>query len=263
MRRPRKGEKVERFRTGVAKHDAAPLKERIQRWASAVDLQLEDPLDELPCLSYRQQDICDPLIAIARVAGPDWPARTVSALTTLFAGSVADETSHPLMLLEDIREIFHRRGGSSIASIALAAELVAMEGRPWADLERGRPITPNSIARLLRPFHVSPRTVRIGTSTPKGYAWADFGDVWSRYSEDPGTSGATTPQAAQVLAGPPVCERNPELGDVGSEHVFNPHESSSVAAVAAKSPGGAIPDSFRPATGRADFSTVVDDTEWL
>ena len=65
---------------------------------------------------------------------------------------------------------------------ALLQTLHANEQRPWATWTRGRPITPHQLSRLLGPFGIpSPRTIRIGPKTGKGYRFDDFADAFSRY----------------------------------------------------------------------------------
>jgi Protein of unknown function (DUF3631) len=55
------------------------------------------------------------------------------------------------MLLGDIKTAFNDRKTDRLFSADVCETLVAMEGRPWADW-RGRQLTPNQLARLLKPF---------------------------------------------------------------------------------------------------------------
>jgi hypothetical protein len=53
---------------------------------------------------------------------------------------------------------------------------------PWATWTRGRPITAHQVSKLLGPFGIpSPRTIRIGSRTNKGYRFDDFTDAFPRY----------------------------------------------------------------------------------
>jgi hypothetical protein len=69
-----------------------------------------------------------------------------------------------------------------------------MEERPWA--ERGpsrRPITPSQLAKLLKPFDIAPRNIRLDAIV-KGYLLSDFAEVWARYFTLTGSSDlAATP----------------------------------------------------------------------
>jgi hypothetical protein len=56
----------------------------------------------------------------------------------------------------------------------------------WAEWGRARkPISTHQLAKLLRRFHVSPHTIRVGDETPRGYYLADFAEAFSRYLPEP------------------------------------------------------------------------------
>jgi len=42
-------------------------------------------------------------------------------------------------------------------------------------------MTPAGIARLLKPFGISPETIRVGEDTAKGYRLSAFEDAFARY----------------------------------------------------------------------------------
>jgi putative DNA primase/helicase len=83
-------------------------------------------------MSDRQQDISEPLAAIADLAGGEWPSRMRDALLELFGASSADG-SIGVQLLRDIRSVFEEKGVERIASADLAAALCEIEGQPWAE----------------------------------------------------------------------------------------------------------------------------------
>ena len=63
---------------------------------------------------------------------------------------------------------------------------------PWAEYRGGKPITKAQIARLLKPFGVSPGTIRLDDGhTPKGYYLTAFSDAFARYLPN---QNATNPQ---------------------------------------------------------------------
>jgi len=79
-------------------------------------------------------------------------------------------------------------------SADLVAALVGLEESPWADL-RGKPLDKNRLAKLLRPYAIKPRGIRLDDgTTPRGYLQEDFLDAWSRYIPEPATpaTGATS-----------------------------------------------------------------------
>jgi hypothetical protein len=62
-----------------------------------------------------------------------------------------------------------------ISSAELVSQLVAIEGRPWAEWKAGREITQNGLARMLDSFGIRPGTIRLHTGqTPKGYYRSAF-----------------------------------------------------------------------------------------
>jgi Protein of unknown function (DUF3631) len=52
-----------------------------------------------------------------------------------------------------------------------------MEDAPWC--EQGT--DPHALARMLRPFEVKPRLVRVGEAVFRGYVKSDFEDAFDRY----------------------------------------------------------------------------------
>ena len=83
------------------------------------------------------------------------------------------------LLLKDIRAQFGCEGGQErIGSANLAARLASMEDRPWCWLNKGGPITPSKMARMLSPFGIRPRTTRFEDgSRAKGYHREQFEDA--------------------------------------------------------------------------------------
>jgi hypothetical protein len=73
----------------------------------------------------------------------------------------------------------------------LCEALIALEASPWAEVNRGRPLTQHTLAKLLRPYRIASGTVRVGEKTPKGYAREAFDEPWRRYlcdEEQPATA---------------------------------------------------------------------------
>jgi putative DNA primase/helicase len=135
----------------------------------------------------RNADNWRPLFAIADLIGADWPQRIREAAALLM--SRESESVGP-MLLADIRDIFDQRGTDRLASAEICEALASIEGRPWAEWKASkgstaRPLSPNQLARLLRPFGiVTNLTIRIGQKTAKGYQHSQFEEVWARYIAD-------------------------------------------------------------------------------
>jgi uncharacterized protein DUF3631 len=64
----------------------------------------------------------------------------------------------------------------------LVQRLTELEGRPWAEFGRtGKPMTQNSLARLLRPLGIRPGNIGPEDSRVRGYKSAQFQDAFERY----------------------------------------------------------------------------------
>jgi hypothetical protein len=116
------------------------------------------------------------VLAIADVAGGRWPE-----LARRLAAAARSEVTPATALLTDIRGVFAMATTDRIPTASLMAALVAKEDRQWAEWHRGRPITAQQLASILKPFEIFPRTMRFGTVLAKGYLLVDFDDAFTRY----------------------------------------------------------------------------------
>jgi putative DNA primase/helicase len=191
MRRKLPSEQVERFRMDRLEN-IEQLRRRCLRWAqdTLATLRTTDPT--MPeGLHDRAADNWRPLCAIAAEAGGEWPQRAVQAIKALTPQELEDETAG-VMLLEDMRQLFTERATDKLPSTEIVAALHKLEERPWSEWGRQeKPITARQIARLLAPFDIKPKSIRIGPDTPKGYEQNDFVDAWARYLS---LRSATPPQ---------------------------------------------------------------------
>jgi Protein of unknown function (DUF3631) len=90
--------------------------------------------------------------------------------------------------LDDIRIVFDGLGVDRLTSIALIEALLALEDSLWHDwrgLRDDRParkLGQSELARLLRPFDIRPRTVRLSdVKTGRGYLRSQFEATWAAY----------------------------------------------------------------------------------
>ena len=173
-------ETVEPFRLDRTQH-LDRLASKVARWTAdnADHLRTADPLMP-PGVFNRIADNWRPLLAIADFAGGEWPKWVRRALAAIQAR--AEDTSVRVHLLADIRTIFAARKLDRLPSLKLVEELIAIEGRPWAEWKAGKPLSQNGLARLLKPLKIRPGTKRIaGEKTAKGYDLSQFDDAFKRY----------------------------------------------------------------------------------
>ena len=193
LRRMAIGEHVEPLR-GDRLEQLEPLRRQAWSWARDNNRLLEEAEPAMPeTLRGRTADNWRHMVAIADAAGGDWPERARRAAEFLTAGQSEHTTG--IMLLEDLRTLFEEEG-DRLPSTKIVEALVAMEGRPWANLKLGKPITQNKLAELLEPFKVKPGPVRARGYTPgtRGYKKEDFAEAFKSYLPPLDQSPATPPQ---------------------------------------------------------------------
>jgi 5S rRNA maturation endonuclease (ribonuclease M5) len=193
MKRRRDGERVERLRQRFVEREIEPLRAALAAWATESAERLRDDVPALPDdLSDRAADAWEPLLAIADRAGGDWPARARSAAVELSTTDDGDEVGRGPQLLAGIRKAI-----GSEATITTADLLRAINGDdelPFGGWRDGKGLDARTLARLLKPYEVRPRTIRVGEETPKGYRAEDLRDAWARYLPPSEAKQAKHPQ---------------------------------------------------------------------
>jgi hypothetical protein len=72
-----------------------------------------------------------------------------------------------------------------LPALDLVNDLINREERPWGEWRHGRPLTAQSIAKLLRPFDVKQRPTRAGTQVFRAYHREDVEAAFERYAAQP------------------------------------------------------------------------------
>lgn len=197
LKRKLPGQGCEGFRKRKVRPEAEALRDRAAKWAKENMEALTHSEPQIPSkLNDRQQDVCEPLIAIADIAGYEWPERARQALIALLAVQATGEDSQGARLLVDIHSCFEAQGAERIKSSELLDRLRGIEESPWADYRRGVPLSVSELARLLKPFEIRPRDLRFADAVRKGYERADFEDAWTRYCALPDLRGQQEQQTA-------------------------------------------------------------------
>lgn len=129
-------------------------------------------------VSDRNADVWEPLLAVADAVGGLWPERARASAVTLVTDTKRDNGSLGIRLLTDIRTVFGVR--ESFSTVDLIVVLIDLEESPWGDL-KGKPLDGRRLSRLLKPYKVGPKPLRIGTTIRKGYERSHFLDPWARY----------------------------------------------------------------------------------
>jgi hypothetical protein len=220
MRRKLHGEQVESFRQREVEAAALPIRNVLAEWVDKGAVETLTPMrpDAIPAITDRQNDMAEPLLAIAQLAGEEWLQRLTRALQAVFANQGAEDTSTGVMLLADIRDAFNDRHTDRLTSTQLLDYLLELEERPWAEWYRGKPMTTNNLAWQLKKHGIRPSAMRIGGEVAKGYKRCDFEESWERYC-----SHDCTPLQAVTRLQPTSLLEKPHITAVSS-----PHEQLSV-----------------------------------
>jgi len=181
LRRAKRGEVQERFDSRRTQREVE-LCRKLARFCADNHSLFEacDPV--LPPNAFnRLADNWRPLLAIAEIAGDDWPKRASDAFLQLVTKEESDAHGEGTMLLIDIKEILDASDSERIFSRSLVEDLCRLTDRPWPEANRGRAITENWLARRLAPFGIKPKTMRIDGDRAKGYEISDFTEAFDRY----------------------------------------------------------------------------------
>jgi len=192
LRRKKPAQMVERFRRRKAEADSAPLRGDLSGWATVAVESLRDAEpDILDALKDRAMDVWEPLLAIADLAGDDWPSRARNSALALSAGESREDDDVNLRLLGDIARVFDDAKVDKISSERLIELLKSDPESPWQDLGKNG-LSQRALARMLKGFGIKSKTIRLSPDdTPKGYVWADFVDSFETYLPAAAATSAT------------------------------------------------------------------------
>jgi putative DNA primase/helicase len=160
-----------------------------------------------PGIINRAADNWFVLLAIADVAGGEWPQRARQAAEAARIAASGDEDWLEL-LLADIRDVFHRRAEpfdpeeqakpaeppiDEMTSADLVEALVAIPGHPWAEMGKSRkPLSQQQLARRLKSLAIMTKKIGPKGGRVNGYVRKDFKEAFGRYLPSEGDSRSDT-----------------------------------------------------------------------
>lgn len=183
MQRKTANQTIERFLFARTPAEAEPIRSIMATWAvsnrDAVH-QTYEAMGDLRFLADREADLWMPLFAACAIAAPERVEELKNCALALCGAKAADDLDDSLALtvLVDIRSVW-TAGNQAMMTATLLEALESISDSPWAESEHR--LTPRKLARMVRPFGVEPRQVRIGSLTGKGYLRADFESAFSCY----------------------------------------------------------------------------------
>ena len=188
----------------------------------------------------------------------------VVAASAALTASESDAETISIRLLADLRDAFAALGERA-SSAALIEHLLASEGAPWPEFNRGRPISPTTLARILRPFGVRPVNVRERGAVFKGYVRESFAEAWRRYLDDiPSPNSPESPASSRYTATmaenghfSDVQAATPK-GNVADRKSENSSQDQQCSGVADELPqNGVAGERYIPPSNKAGWNTVI------
>lgn len=237
--------------------DRAELLQQIARmcarWAYDYGHLLADQDPDMGAVINRVADNWRPLFAIADLINEGWPERIREAAAILVPRE--SESIGP-MLLADIKAVFDEKQTDRLASTDMCEALIAVEGRPWADW-KGKPLSANQLARLLRPFGITTNTtIRVGIKTAKGYHRHQFEEAWERYLPSEGVNERSHGNSADEIRAFNTFQSVTPKGNVTDQKCEKPLADGDCDCVTVQKGDGALNGEVWPPTSQ---STTDED----
>lgn len=163
----------------------ADLRSRLMRWACDNSDAVANAKPEIPAgFNNRRRMNWRHLLAIAERIGGEWKGRALNAAKAIEQVHDTFDASIGMQLLAAIKVMLDASGDDRITSKRLLANLIEDETGPWLAFGRSqKPITENAIARLLAPYEIKPKPIKLpGDPVAKrGYLKEWFADVFARH----------------------------------------------------------------------------------
>ena len=191
MRRKQPGERADVLRH--ADFEAFHVvKRQFARWADDMGETFAAARPDVGGLSNRAADNWEPLLALADLAGGDWPKWARLSANKLTGGE-EEAPSINEELLRDIRAAFDRRKTAKLWTTDLLQELCADDEAPWAtfNFRQNKPISARQLSKRLSEFDIKPKDIKERFEVRKGYRLEDFTDAFARYLDVGGSVSAT------------------------------------------------------------------------
>jgi Protein of unknown function (DUF3631) len=209
VRKPQKVRKKDAFDPERVRADCRDVRARLARWT-------QDNLDAIAAavagrpagLNDREWNNWRPLLMVAGAAGGDWLEKAMKAAAALCGVDVdPDVEDEKVLALRHVWEVVEP--DKRIASVDVLKALVARDdGSPWAKyweakLARDEVKTPGAhLARLLSPFGVHPKQLKIDDKNVRGYDAEWFkAEAVATYLEKDATDGTDATGGSRSQAG--------------------------------------------------------------
>ncbi|MGH2976462.1 MAG: DUF3631 domain-containing protein [Solirubrobacterales bacterium] len=241
LKKRKRSEPVERFREKKVRDHAVGIAQTLAEELQRIELELAEAEPALPDqLSDRQQDVWEPLIAIADVARGKWPVRSRHAAVALAGSRPTEAQSYGVRLLEDSRRAFDEDGAERLKSKEFLLRLHSMEEAPWGEWF-GKPLSANRLGALLGEYDIHPRSMRFDDgANRKGYQRSMFEDAWERHLPQERASETSQRHNGSSKPETPISEASHDPTCDGSENGQKPLQQANVTDVTVQDGGVGI-----------------------
>jgi hypothetical protein len=177
------------------------IRRKLMRWAvdNAAALRAAKP-DFPPGFNNRIRMNWKTLLAIADLAGGEWPKRGRSAALELEIDR--DEPSEARRLFQALQDVWG--DAEERTSESLCGVLAAHPAGEWADFRGNGAISQHQLAALLKPFGIKPihnmHPTRRADKNQGGYRRAQFQNAWARLLQKPSETRSLAHPTASVGA---------------------------------------------------------------
>ena len=186
LKRKTDADVVTRFSSRAVEPLAADLKVAIEGWVETNRDRVSaayDATEPLDIENDRMAELLMPLQAVCTVDGLGLDAIRAFADDAEREARDAEAATPGVRLLAAIRELFGQRQGEPgrrfIETLTLITNLCGRVEEPWGTYTRGKPITPEALAALLRPHGI--RSGKSPSGKSRGFYERDFVEAWLRY----------------------------------------------------------------------------------
>lgn len=239
MRRRRPDQRVADFRERDALAEVSPICEQLAQWAAEHEEGLAAARPEMPAgVTDRAAEIWEPLLAIADLAGGDWPDKAREACKFFVVSSASDDETLSLgqRLLRDIKILLESESVNSMWSADIIRNLTSDPESEWRDLW-GKTLDQRRLAKELGKYGVKSKDIRIGLAKNKGYAidgQTGLGQAWDHWLTPSVSATSATSETLQVSTSRGVADEDlSATAATQARHEFTHYEQGEYLAVAA------------------------------
>lgn len=176
--------KLEPYRMRLHEPEGLEKREWLKSVADTIRHQVGTYWPELPDgVEDREADKWECLILIADLVGGSWPQRARDAALHFVGKAKENHKSLGIELLSDIHKVLGM--SDKVFTADLVNRLVELEESQWNTVSRGKPLTAQRLASILKPYDIEPIQIVINGTQARGYERTQFVDQWRRNNITP------------------------------------------------------------------------------